>query len=659
MNKALDAVALSVRSLSMDAIQKANSGHPGLPLGTAELAAVLYGKILKHNPANPAWADRDRFVLSAGHGSMFLYSILHLSGYDVPLEDVKNFRQIGSRCPGHPEYGYTPGVETTTGPLGQGVSTAVGMAIAESMLAARFNTPDAAVVDHYTYALVGEGCLMEGVSSESSSLAGHLKLGKLIVFYDENRICIDGPTGMTFSEDIKARYEAYGWQVLAGDMYDYDGIEALVAKAKADGRPSLIMLKSVIGKGAASVAGSAKAHGAPIGAEGIAQAKKDLGLDPAKDFQIVPEAVQFFASKRLEFAKAEQAWADLFASWSKKNPELRAEWDKAFAPGGVDKSLLASATLPKFAVGESHATRNASGAALNAYAKALPNLIGGSADLQGPNVVGLKDAKAYGPDSRAGRYLHFGVREFGMAAITNGLQIHGGFRAFSATFLVFADYLRPALRLSALMKLPAIYVLTHDSIYLGEDGPTHQPVETLASLRVIPNVRVFRPADAEETVEAWRMALERNDGPTCLALSRQNLPVFQKDDPDWKHTVECGAYVARKGSDKPDVTVLATGSEVTLALEAASLVKGKSVRVVSVIAKELFEAQDAVIQKAILGSAPRVVSCEAGVASGWERWTSCGKDAFSINRFGESGPAGKVAEHLGFTAKALAALIEA
>jgi len=660
MNKELDAVALSVRSLSMDAIQKANSGHPGLPLGAAELAAVLYGKILRHNPANPSWKDRDRFVLSAGHGSMFLYSILHLSGYNVTLDDVRNFRQIGSRCPGHPEYGYTDGVETTTGPLGQGVSTAVGMAIAESMLAAKFNTPDFKVVDHYTYSLVGEGCLMEGVSSEASSLAGHLKLGKLIVFYDENNITIDGSTGMAFTEDVAKRYEAYGWQVLRGDMYDYDGVEALVAKAKADGRPSLIMLKSIIGKGAPTVAGSSKAHGSPLGAEGVAAAKATLGLDPGKTFQIAPLALEYFASRRPDFAKSESAWNDLFAAWSKKYPEKRAEWDAAFAPGGVDARALESTVLPAFKEGDSQATRTASGAALNAFAKALPNLVGGSADLQGPNAVAIKDAKAYGPESREGRYIHYGVREFAMAAITNGIQVHGGFRAFCATFLVFADYLRPALRLSALMKLPAIYVLTHDSVYLGEDGPTHQPVETIASLRAIPNVRVLRPADPEETVQAWKMALERNDGPTCLALSRQNLSVFSKDDPDWKNTIKCGAYVVRKGSDEPDVTVLATGSEVALALSAAAQVSGKKVRVVSVASKELFEAQPDVVRNAIIGKTGRdvrVVTVEAGVRSGWECWTKCASDSLSIDRFGESGPADKVAAHLGLTVEALAAII--
>jgi transketolase len=516
----------------MDAIQKANSGHPGLPLGAAELAAVLYGRILKHNPANPDWKDRDRFVLSAGHGSMFLYSILHLSGYGVPLEDVKNFRQIGSKCPGHPEYGYTPGVETTTGPLGQGVSMAVGMAIAETMLAARFNAPGLEVVDHYTYALVGEGCLMEGVASEASSLAGHLKLGKLIVFYDENRICIDGSTDITFSEDIAKRYEAYGWQVLHGDMYDMAGIEGLVASAKKAGKPALVMLKSVIGKGAASVAGTAKAHGAPIGAEGIAEAKKSLGIDPAAQFYVAPAAYEYFAKRKGEFARSEAEWDARFAKWAAQFPDRKAQWDEAFAPGGVSAAALARAKLPEFKPGESVATRTVSNAALNAFAAELPNLVGGSADLQGPNAVAIKGAAPYTPADRSGRYLHFGVREFGMAAVANGLQVHGGLRAFCATFLIFSDYLRPALRLSALMKQPVIYVLTHDSIYLGEDGPTHQPVETIAALRAIPNVLVLRPADPEETVIAWRMALARADGPTCLALTRQNVPVLEKDDPD-------------------------------------------------------------------------------------------------------------------------------
>jgi len=644
----------------MDAIQKANSGHPGLPLGTAELAAVLYGKILNHNPADPEWKNRDRFVLSAGHGSMFLYSILHLSGYKVSMDDIKNFRQIGSKCPGHPEYGYTEGVESTSGPLGQGVATAVGMAIAESMLAARFNTAAHTVVDHYTYSLVGEGCLMEGISSEASSLAGHLKLGKLIVFYDENKISIDGSTDLSFSEDVAARYASYGWQVLRGDMYDYAGIESLVKQAKADGRPSLIMLKSVIGKGAASVAGTAKAHGAPIGAEGIAAAKTALGLDPAKDFQVVPAAYDYFAARKDDFAAAEASWKSVFDAWSKANPALRAEWDAFFAEGGIDNARLNAAVLPPVKTGDSLATRTASNNALNAFAAVLPNLVGGSADLQGPNAVGIKNTAAFSAEHRDGRYLHFGIREFAMAAITNGIQLHGGLRPFCATFLIFADYLRPALRLSALMKLPAIYVLTHDSIYVGEDGPTHQPVETISSLRGIPNVWVLRPADAEETSYAWKMALARKDGPVCLALTRQNITVFPKDDPDWKHTIECGAYIVRKGSDSPDVTVLATGSEVSLALAAADLVSGKKIRVVSVVSKELFESQSEVIRNAIVGGSKnsvRIVTAEAGIRMGWEGWTRDASDNFSIERFGESGPANKVAEHLGFTAEALAAVL--
>lgn len=660
MNAALEKVALSIRSLSMDAIQKANSGHPGLPLGAAELAAVLYGSVMKHNPEDSAWHDRDRFILSAGHGSMLLYSILHISGYNVSLDDIKTFRQIGSRCPGHPEFGETDGVEITTGPLGQGVSSAVGMAIAETMDAARYNTSDFTITDHYTYALVGEGCLMEGVSSEASSLAGHLKLGKLIVFYDENRICIDGPTGMTFSEDIGARYASYGWQVLSGDMYDMAGIEKLVAEAKKDGRPSLIMLKSVIGKGAASVAGTAKAHGAPIGAEGIVEAKKSLGLDPSKDFFVAPESYDWFVSRRKELASLEAEWKSRFDAWSAKYPEKRALWDAAHAPGGVSRSSLDSAVLPEFKQGESVATRTASNTVLNAFAAALPNLIGGSADLQGPNAVAIKGASPYGAESRDGRYIHFGVREFGMAAVTNGIQVHGGYRAFCATFLIFSDYLRPALRLSALMKVPSIYVLTHDSIFVGEDGPTHQPIETLASLRAIPNVHVYRPADAEETVFAWKMALARTDGPVCLALTRQNLNVFAKDDPDWKHTIECGAYVVRKGGTMPDVTVLATGSEVSLALAAAELATGKNIRVVSVLSKELFESQPEAIKNAILGGSPdsiRIVTAEAGIKAGWERWTASPEDCFSIDRFGESGPANKLAAHLGFTAEKLAELL--
>ncbi len=651
-NKGLDAAALSVRSLSIDAIQKANSGHPGLPLGCAELAAVLYGEILKHNPADSSWADRDRFVLSAGHGSMLLYSILHLAGYKVSLDDIKSFRQVGSCCAGHPEYGITDGVETTTGPLGQGIATAVGMAIAETMLAARFNTPDYTIVDHYTYTLVGEGCLMEGVSSEASSLAGHLRLGKLIVFYDDNKITIDGSTDIAFTEDVGRRYEAYGWQVLKGDMYDMAGIQSLVKQAKADPRPAFIILKSQIGHGAPSVAGTAKAHGAPLGEEGVAAAKKNLGLDPDKTFYVVPEALAYFETRRAVFAAAQSDWNARFDAWSKKYPEKRTEWD-AFHSG----KPAAPAELPSYKTGDSLATRAASGAALNAFAQMYPNLVGGSADRQGPNSTAIKGASDYQPENRSGRYIRYGIREFAMAAVSNGIALHGGLRSFCATFMVFSDYLRPALRLSALMKVPVTYVLTHDSIFVGEDGPTHQPVETLAALRAIPNVTVLRPGDAEETVVAWKMAVDSTDSPVCLSLSRQNLPVYEKDDPDWRNTARCGAYIVRKGAEHPDVTVLATGSEVSLALTAADMVKDKTVRVVSVLCRESFAAQPDTIRAAVTGGAPRIIAAEAGIAMGWECLTTGRDDVFCINRFGESGPAGKVAAHLNFTAEHLAQMI--
>lgn len=647
---ALEKTALSVRALSMDAVQKANSGHPGLPLGAAELGAVLYGELLRHDPADPAWIDRDRFVLSAGHGSMFLYALLHLSGYPVSLDSIKNFRQVGSACAGHPEYGMIPGIETTTGPLGQGIANCVGFAIAERMLAARFNTASRTIVDHYTYSLVGDGCLQEGVAAEAASLAGHLGLGKLIAFYDSNKITIDGSTDLSFSEDVAKRFEAYGWQVLKGSMYDMAGIVALVAQAKAEAKkPSLIILTSVIGKGAPTKAGTAAAHGAPLGPEEVAAAKKSLGIEG--DFFVAPEALDYFKTKRAEWKKARDAWTAEFAAWSSENPEKRAEWD-AFMSG----KPAAAVQMPAFNVGDKLATRAASNKALVAAAKGWTNLVGGSADLQGPNAVALPDAGVFSASNPTGRYLHFGIREFAMAAISNGIQLHGGLRAFCATFMVFADYLRPALRLSALMKQPVIYVLTHDSIYVGEDGPTHQPIEHLASLRVMPNLRVFRPADAEETAVAWELAMARTDGPTALALTRQNVGVFAKADPDWKNTIKTGAYVAKKAAGVPDVVVIATGSEVGLALDAAAKVTGKNVQVVSMMSRELFESQPAAVRDAVVPPTARVVVCEAGVRSGWERWADV-DDIMSLDRFGESGPAEKVAAHLGFTADALAALI--
>ena len=653
--KGIESVALSIRSLSMDAIQKANSGHPGLPLGAAEVAAVLYGEVMKHNPANSKWSDRDRFVLSAGHGSMLLYSILHLAGYDVTMDDIKNFRQVGSRCPGHPEYGDTDGVECTGGPLGQGVSMAVGMAIAESMLAAKFNTAKHTIVDHYTYSLVGEGCLQEGVASEASSLAGNLKLGKLIVFYDENKISIDGCTDITFTDDIAKRYEAYGWQVLRGDMYDVEGMVKLINEAKAcSDKPSLIMLKSIIGKGAPKQ-NTADVHGAPLGAEGIIEAKKNLGLPTDKDFYVVPEAYKYFEDKKASFAKAEADWNETFAAWAKENPDLKKLWDAYHSDAITDETVKDV----EYKVGDACATRDASGKALNVIAARFANLVGGSADLMGPNKTAFKatDNGTFSPTNRAGRTIEYGIREFAMSAVCAGISLHGGLRPFCATFLVFADYLRPSLRVVSLMKQPVIYVFTHDSIYVGEDGPTHQPIETMASLRAIPGVQAIRPGDPEESMQAWNMAYASKDHPVCMAFTRQALEVYEKADKNWKQNMaEKGAYVVQEGSASPDITILASGSEVNMALKAAALTSGKTIRVVSVPDLKKFAGLCSCSQKEIIGDAKRVVCTEAGISTEWLQFAKK-EDCFCIDRFGTSGPANKVAEYLGFTAEKLAELL--
>ena len=652
--KAIKAVAASVRSLSMDAIQKANSGHPGIPLGAAELAAVLYGDILKHNPADSKWADRDRFLISAGHGSMWLYAILHLAGYKVTLDDIKSFRQVGSKCPGHPEYGATDGVENTSGPLGQGMAMAVGSAIAETMLAARFNTASRKIVDHYTYSLVGEGCLQEGVASEASSLAGHLKLGKLIVFYDENKISIDGSTDIAFTDDIEKRYEAYGWQVLKGSMYEPENIIKLTEKAKqCTDKPTLIMLTSVIGKYAPKQ-GTPDVHGAPLGEAGVKAAKEAIGLPSDKDFYVFPEAYDYFAAKKAAYAEREAEWKKEFEAWSEENPALRKEWDAFHTDAPTNDVPDVS-----FKVGDSLATRDASGKEIVVIAKRYGNVVGGSADLTGPNKTKIDDLDGvYSAENRKGRMIEFGIREFAMSAISAGISLHGGLRPFCATFLVFSDYLRPSLRVVSLMKQPVIYVFTHDSIYVGEDGPTHQPVETLASLRAIPGVQVLRPGDAEETVEAWKTAYESKDHPVCLALTRQKLAVYEKADKDWKKTIRTGAYVVQEGSAAPDITVLASGSEVNTALEAAKLVPEKKIRIVSVIDLKRFSEADDAVRNKIIGSAKRVVAAEAGIGTEWFRFVKDRSDIFCIERFGESGPAEKVAEHLHFTASDLAKLLK-
>lgn len=646
--KGIEACALSIRSLSMDAIQKAKSGHPGLPLGAAEVAAVLYGEVMKHNPADSKWVDRDRFVLSAGHGSMLLYSILHLAGYNVSMDDIKNFRQVGSKCPGHPEYGITDGVESTSGPLGQGIAVSVGMAIAETMLAARFNTPKRTIVDHYTYALVGEGCLEEGVSSEASSLAGNLKLGKLIVFYDENKISIDGSTDITFTDDIQKRYESYGWQVLRGSMYNVGEIADLVRIAKSEkDKPSIIILKSVIGKGAPNQ-GTAGVHGAPLGADGVKAAKKNLGLPEDKDFYVVPEAYEFFEKRRKELAQAEADWQAEFDAWKSENPDLAKLWDAYW-----NKKQTADAPAPTYNVGDKLATRAASGKSLNCMADRYQWLVGGSADLRDPNKTAVKnDDGTYNASNRKGRTIEYGIREFAMSQVMSGINLHGGLRAFGATFLVFADYLRGSLRVAALSKIPNIYIFTHDSIYVGEDGPTHQPIESLAALRVIPHVQVLRPGDAEESQLAWETAMEATDHPVCMAFTRQDLPVYAKPA-DWKKNAVRGAYCVN-GVVNPDITVLATGSEVSMALEAAGLTS-KKVRVVSVFDKGKFD-EDEELQNEMIGGAKRVVVAEAGSRMGWEGYAKK-SDLFTLNDFGESGPALKVAEHLGFTAAKLADLL--
>ena len=586
---------------------------------------------------------------------MLLYSILHLSGYKVTMDDIKNFRQVGSVCCGHPEYGVTDGVECTGGPLGQGVSMAVGMAIAESMLAAKFNTAKHTIVDHYTYSLVGEGCLQEGVASEASSLAGNLKLGKLIVFYDENKISIDGCTDITFTDDIAKRYEAYGWQVLRGDMYDVEGMVKLINEAKAcSDKPSLIMLKSIIGKGAPKQ-NTADVHGAPLGAEGIIEAKKNLGLPTDKDFYVVPEAYKYFEDKKASFAKAEADWNETFAAWAKENPDLKKLWDAYHSDAITDETVKDV----EYKVGDACATRDASGKALNVIAARFANLVGGSADLMGPNKTAFKatDNGTFSPANRAGRTIEYGIREFAMSAVCAGISLHGGLRPFCATFLVFADYLRPSLRVVSLMKQPVIYVFTHDSIYVGEDGPTHQPIETMASLRAIPGVQAIRPGDPEESMQAWNMAYASKDHPVCMAFTRQALAVYEKADKNWKQNMaEKGAYVVQEGSASPDITILASGSEVNMALKAASLTSGKTIRVVSVPDLKKFAGLCSCSQKEIIGDAKRVVCTEAGISTEWLQFAKK-EDCFSIDRFGTSGPANKVAEYLGFTAEKLAELL--
>ncbi|MCX7818645.1 MAG: transketolase [Kiritimatiellae bacterium] len=650
----LQLVANTIRGLAMDAVERAKSGHPGMPMGMADVAAVLWLKYLKHDPADPDWPDRDRFVLSAGHGSMLLYSLLHLAGYDLPIEELQRFRQLGSRTPGHPEHGDTPGVETTTGPLGQGSGNAVGMAIAERMLAARFNVAgEPPVVDHRTWVIAGDGCLMEGISHEVFSLAGHLRLGRLIVFYDSNRITIEGSTELACSDDARRRFEAYGWAVQEIDGHDFAQIEAAIERALAsEDRPHLILTHTHIAQGAPHLRDSHEAHGAPLGPEEVRAAKLNLGLPTDREFYVPDEVRAMFAARREQMAALHERWRRTFRRWKAAHPELAAQWSAAMK--GEIPSDIESA-LPTFDPAKPVATRAASGKTLQALAPRIPWLVGGSADLAPSNntyLTGLGDiaAGAFG-----GRNFHFGVREHGMAAIMNGIALHGGFRIYGATFLVFSDYARPAIRLAAMMRLPVIYVFTHDSIFVGEDGPTHQPIEHMAALRAIPNLVVIRPADAAETAAAWAVALRHREGPVALLLTRQAVPVLDRASLPPASEIARGGYVlweSRPGS-KPELVIIATGSEVAPSLEAARQLAqqdGRAVRVVNLASWELFERQPRTYRNRVIPpGCRRRLAVEAGWPLGWERYVGLSGRVLGIRRFGASGPAKAVGEFFGMT----------
>ncbi len=645
-------LANAIRALSMDAVQKAKSGHPGAPMGMADIAEVLWNGHMKHNPSNPSWADRDRFVLSNGHGSMLIYSLLHLTGYDLSIDDLKAFRQLHSKTPGHPEYGYTPGVETTTGPLGQGITNAVGMALAERTLAAQFNREGHNIVDHNTYVFLGDGCMMEGISHEACSLAGVWGLGKLIAFWDDNGISIDGHTEGWFRDDTPKRFEAYGWHVIRDvDGHDAEAIDKAIHEAKSvNNQPTLICCKTIIGYGAPNLCGSHDCHGAPLGDEEIQATRDNIGW-PHPPFEI-PDDIYAGWDAKDKGAAAETSWNEKFAAYKSAYPELAAEFERRINGDLPDnwQQLADDYIKATDEAAASPATRQASQKAITAYAAGLPEFLGGSADLTPSNLTSWPDSKAITDTVMDGNYISYGVREFGMSAIMNGVTLHGGFIPFGGTFLMFSEYARNALRMAALMGVRSIFVYTHDSIGLGEDGPTHQPVEQISTLRLIPNMHTWRPCDAVETAVAWKCAVEKKSGPSCLIFSRQGLPHQVRSD-DQLSLISHGGYVLQDCDGTPDAIIIATGSEVALATEAAKQLteEGKKIRVVSMPCTEAFDEQDQEYKDSVLP--PDVtarVAVEAGVTDFWYKYVGTGR-VIGIDRFGESAPAGQLFEHFGFT----------
>ncbi|WP_088229979.1 transketolase [Bacillus cereus] len=643
----------TIRTLSIDAIEKANSGHPGMPMGAAPMAYTLWTQFMKHNPNNPTWFNRDRFVLSAGHGSMLLYSLLHLSGYDVTMDDLKNFRQWGSKTPGHPEYGHTAGVDATTGPLGQGIATAVGMAMAERHLAAKYNRDAYNVVDHHTYAICGDGDLMEGVSAEASSLAAHLQLGRLVVLYDSNDISLDGDLNRSFSESVEDRYKAYGWQVIrVEDGNDIGAIAKAIEEAKADEkRPTLIEVRTTIGFGSPNKSGKSASHGSPLGADETKLTKEAYAWTAEQDFHVAEEVYDNFRKTVQDVGEnAQAAWNTMLGEYAQAHPELANEFQAAMngqLPEGWEQSL------PTYELGSKAATRNSSGTVINAIAESVPSFFGGSADLAGSNKTYMNNEKDFTREDYSGKNIWYGVREFAMGAAMNGIALHGGLKTYGGTFFVFSDYLRPAIRLAALMQLPVTYVFTHDSIAVGEDGPTHEPVEQLAALRAMPNVSVIRPADGNESVAAWRLALESTNKPTALVLTRQDLPTLEGAKDDTYEKVAKGAYVVSASKkETADVILLATGSEVSLAVEAqkALAVDGVDASVVSMPSMDRFEAQTAEYKESVLPKAvTKRFAIEMGATFGWHRYVGLEGDVLGIDTFGASAPGEKIMEEYGFT----------